>query len=114
MTGELDQSARITLSQVHTTLTEVKSLVETSVAEQRQQIGSLTDRTGNAETRLNAHDERIRTVELQQATTAGVQALVIGADQARTNRTPAWVSIIIAASSLLIGVAGAAVTVLKG
>jgi Tfp pilus assembly protein PilE len=110
----MDASARITLSQVHTTLTEVKSLVETSVAEQRQQIGSLTDRTGKAEGRLNAHDERLRTVELAQATTAGVQALVVNADQARTNRTPAWVSIAVAASSLLLAAAIGAANLWKG
>jgi hypothetical protein len=43
-----------------------------------------------------------------------VQGLTVAADQARTNRMPAWVSIVIAASSLLIGVAGAAVNALKG
>lgn len=116
MNGEqgLDQAARITLGQVHTTLTELKSVVETSLVEQRAHITNLTERQTQTEGRVSQHDDRLRLVELSQASAGAVQGLTVAADQARTNRTPAWVSIIIAASSLLIGVAGAAVTVLKG
>jgi hypothetical protein len=116
MAGEqgLDPSARITLGQVYTTVIELKSMVETSLTEQRQQIGSLTERQTATEGRMAKHDDRLREVELAQAREGAVQGLTVAADQARTGRIPAWVSILVAATSLLIGVAGAAANLLKG
>ncbi|WP_020393474.1 hypothetical protein [Kribbella catacumbae] len=110
----MDPSARITLGQVYTTVIELKSMVETSLTEQRSQITSLTDRQTKSEGRTNQLDDRLRTVELAQARDGAVQGLQVSADQARTNRIPAWVSILLAATSLLIGVAGAAANLLKG
>jgi hypothetical protein len=109
----MDPSARITLGQVYTTVIELKSVVETSLTEQRSQITSLTDRQTTTEGRVNQLDNRLRGVELDQARDGAVQGFTVAADQARTNRIPSWVSILLAASSLLIGVAGA-VANLKG
>lgn len=104
---------RITLGQVHTAVTELKSLVETTLTEQRGQIAGLDRRQTDTDRAVGSLSDRLRGVELAQAAGGAVQAQAVAADAARTARMPAWVSVTIAVASLFLAAAVGVASLLR-